>query len=87
MLAKVFDKGQVVIPAEIRRSFRIQPGDFLEVSVDGDRRCIELKKPDTSKSVSLAGSLSRYGKGRCWPSRQEMHECLKRGLACEAEPD
>ncbi|MGH2704605.1 MAG: AbrB/MazE/SpoVT family DNA-binding domain-containing protein [Actinomycetota bacterium] len=37
MSRKVDDLGRVVIPAEIRRSFGIKEGDYLDISVDEDR--------------------------------------------------
>ena len=40
----VSDKGQVVIPAEIRRRMGITPGSRVEVSVVGDRVQIVLAR-------------------------------------------
>lgn len=39
---KVDDLGRIVLPVETRRMFGIQPGDELEVSVDGG--CILLRR-------------------------------------------
>ena len=46
MLMKVFNKGQIVIPAEMRRALGIQVGDRLVVEIDQERHTIELHKPD-----------------------------------------
>ena len=83
MLAKVFNKGQVVIPVDIRRRFHIDVGDFLEVTLDEEEEAIQLRKPRTLKSEELAGSLSRYRKGKRFPSRKRMDEILKEGLNVE----
>ena len=42
MARKVDDLGRIVLPVEMRRTFGIQPGDELQINVDG--RCILLHK-------------------------------------------
>lgn len=37
MSRKVDDLGRVVIPAEMRKSFGIREGDYLDISVEDDR--------------------------------------------------
>lgn len=37
MARKVDDLGRVVVPAEMRRSFGIKEGDYLDISVEGER--------------------------------------------------
>jgi transcriptional pleiotropic regulator of transition state genes len=37
MARKVDDLGRVVVPAEMRKSFGIREGDYLDISVEGDR--------------------------------------------------
>jgi|WetSurSiteA1Bulk_404760.scaffolds.fasta_scaffold465684_1 AbrB family looped-hinge helix DNA binding protein len=52
-------KGQVVIPAELRRKYRLEPGTLLRVEDTGDGI---LLKPVTEQSVlNLEGILK--GKG------------------------
>jgi len=41
--AKVFERGQVIIPAEIRRQLGIEPGSELDFSVDGPVIRVEVK--------------------------------------------
>lgn len=43
MARKVDDLGRIVLPVEMRRMFGIQPGDELQIAVDG--ACILLHKP------------------------------------------
>ena len=42
MARKVDDLGRIVLPVEMRRMFGIQPGDELQIAVDGT--CILLHK-------------------------------------------
>ncbi len=48
------------------------------------REGIFLKKHSGNTSSKLAGSLRQYKKGRCFPSRREMHERLRHGLTGNA---
>jgi AbrB family looped-hinge helix DNA binding protein len=80
MLMKVFNKGQIVIPAEIRRAFGIRVGDRLEVEVDREHRAIALHKPEQRGSQSLAGALSAYAREKPFPTRREMEAALAKGL-------
>jgi len=81
---KVFNKGQVVIPAAIRKEFNIEIGDMLEVVVDRKEECIKLKRADEMKSKELAGSLSKYNRRKRFPSRAEMKKALAEGIARES---
>ncbi|VGO22867.1 hypothetical protein SCARR_04964 [Pontiella sulfatireligans] len=82
MLMKVFNKGQVVIPAQIRKDMDLQVGDMLDVSIDAKRSCIELKKTEL-KSAQLAGSLAAYATAKPFPSRRQMHEAFALGMSNE----
>ena len=82
MLMKVFNKGQVVIPAAIRKQLELHVGDMLDVNFDKERACIELKKVD-SKADQIAGSLSAFAKRKAFPSRNQMHAALAKGIANE----
>jgi len=81
MIMKVFNKGQVVIPAALRRALGIAIGDMLDVKVDKEHHALELRKVETFESEALAGSLSRYARRKKAPSRSDMHKALKRGLS------
>ena len=80
MLMKIHNKGQVVIPAEIRKQLEIDVGDVLEVEVLPDQGKIELRRPGQSKARSLAGSLKQYARGKRFPSDRQIAEALRRGL-------
>lgn len=84
MVMKVFNKGQVVIPAEMRRALGIEIGDVLDVRVDEARGTVELRKIDALDSEALAGSLSSYGAKKSFPSREKMADALEKGLRHEA---
>ena len=83
MLMKVFNKGQVVIPAGIRKDLGIRTGDRLEVTTDPAGKTVMLRKPKKRNSARLGGSLSRYAEGKPFPTRGELNDALKNGLANE----
>lgn len=80
MITKVHNKGQVVIPAQVRRQLGIDVGDYLEVEIKPEEGKIELRRPVQGRARSLAGSLSRYARGKKFPSHRRMAEELRRGL-------
>lgn len=81
MLMKVFNKGQVVIPAEVRQILGIQIGEMLEVQVNKQQQVLEIKKP-VYHAENLAGSLAEYST-KPFPSNSQMHEALANGLSHE----
>ncbi len=83
MLMKVFNKGQIVIPAEIRNELGIAVGDFLDVEIDKKEKSLKLHKPDKMQSSQLAGSLSRYKPGKKFPTEKEISTALAEGLSGE----
>jgi AbrB family looped-hinge helix DNA binding protein len=82
MQMKVFNKGQVVIPAAIRKRMELQVGDMLDVYLDKECTCIELKKAE-SHTRKIAGSLAIYSKGKDFPSRKQMHKAFAKGMSYE----
>lgn len=80
MLMKVHNKGQVVIPAEVRKQLGIDVGDVLEVEVMPDEGKIELRRPAQGKAQSLAGSLKQYARGKRFPSDGQIEAALRREL-------
>jgi AbrB family looped-hinge helix DNA binding protein len=80
MLMKVHNKGQVVLPAQVRRQLGIDVGDMLEVEVIPEEGKIELRRPAERKALALAGSLRGYARGKRFPSRREMSEALRREI-------
>jgi AbrB family looped-hinge helix DNA binding protein len=59
MEAYVTSKGQIVIPAELRRKFRIETGTRLEITDDGERIILRPISPEYVRS--LKGSLKGGG--------------------------
>lgn len=84
MLMKIFNKGQVVIPARIRKGLGIEPGDFVDVAIDLKMNKIELRPHRPPSSGSIAGSLSKYAHHKPFPSRRQMENELRKGLLRES---
>lgn len=81
MMMKVFAKGQVVIPSDIRRKLGIDVGDYLNVELDEQRGALVLRRARPYASRELAGSLAAYRRGKKFPSRKAMKDALAKGLA------
>ncbi len=62
MQMKVHNKGQVVLPAEIRAQLGIEIGDILEAEVVAEEGKIELRRTEKGIARNLAGSLERYAR-------------------------
>lgn len=56
----VSGKGQVVIPAELRRQLGIQPGSLVEVSAVQGKIEIELKHPAGSSTHESGFGMLKY---------------------------
>ena len=56
LTVRTLAKGQVVIPAPLRKQLAIEPGDLLEVSLSGDH--IELRPVPKDPIAAFSGSLS-----------------------------
>lgn len=83
MLMKVHAKGQVVIPAAMRKQLGIDVGDVLEAEVFEEEGRIELRRPQEGTARLLAGSLKDYARGKPFPSEADMAEALRRGLLAD----
>jgi AbrB family looped-hinge helix DNA binding protein len=84
MLMKVFNKGQVVIPSEIRKGLGIVAGDFVEVTLDLPHKRIELRPHKSNSVSSLAGSLAPYAHRKPFPGKQKMASILRESLIHES---
>jgi AbrB family looped-hinge helix DNA binding protein len=82
MLMKVFNKGQVVVPADVRRQMDLHAGDMVNVEFNPENQCVELRKAEAC-SGKLAGSLASYAAKRAFPSREEMHSAFAKGMSRE----
>jgi antitoxin PrlF len=67
--AKLSSKSQIVIPAEVRRQLGIQPGDTLNLAVEGERIVITKESP-----LAALERLRSLGRGM-W---REMEEEIER---------
>ena len=66
MLAKVFDKGQIVIPASLRKKYNIKIGDKVNIIVEKDGiKIIPLKKKLDAKE--LFGVFYKYVQNKPFP--------------------
>ncbi|HYR63625.1 MAG TPA: AbrB/MazE/SpoVT family DNA-binding domain-containing protein [Actinomycetota bacterium] len=59
MARKVDDLGRVVVPAEMRKSFGIREGDYLDISVEDDR-IILAKRQDACVFCRSSEDLKEY---------------------------
>lgn len=77
MLMKIFNKGQVVIPSAMRKDLGLEIGDMLDVDINKEKQCIELKPRHGLVAETLAGSLSKFNIA----SKREMRQALEDGLS------
>jgi len=73
--ATVSSKSQIVLPAEVRRSLGIRPGDRLTIEVEGEQ--IVLRKASASDLEELAqfrGALWHEYAGEISKARDEWDE-------------
>jgi AbrB family looped-hinge helix DNA binding protein len=81
MLMKVFNKGQVVIPSEIRKGLGIVPGDFVEVTFDLPNKKIEMRPHGANNASSIAGAFVKYARRKPFPAKQKMASLLRESLS------
>ena len=80
---KVFPKGQVIIPADLRRKYNINIGDRIEFITIQDGI---LLKPSRHKSnrgsiaEELFGILREYAEGRDFPNNDAVNEATEEGF-------
>ncbi len=60
MLAKVFNKGQVVIPARLRKKYKINIGDKVNIIEEDDGIKIVPVESYDNMAENLAGIFSNY---------------------------
>ena len=77
-ITSVTKKGQITIPAAVRRALRIQPKDRVEVHVEGDVATVK-RVPDIGE---LQGSIfvPEHLKGASWKEiEKKAHEAIGKG--------
>ena len=60
MLARILNKGQIVIPKEIRKQLGLMPGDIVEVKLIGEKITIQLLRKSQTEEMRgiVKGKLS-----------------------------
>ena len=71
IISTVTSKGQVTIPAEVRKSLGISQGDKLSFVIDDEGR-IELKVPTYPDVASLAGAAGTLDRPMNWDQVREI---------------
>jgi len=76
MLAKVFNKGQIVIPAALRKKFSIEIGERVNIIVEKDGiKITPAKKRVDAKE--LLGVFYKYAKKRPFPKEIEIEKATE----------
>jgi AbrB family looped-hinge helix DNA binding protein len=81
---KVFPKGQVIIPVDLRRKYNINIGDRIEfvTSQDGILLKPSKQKPsDRSLTDELFGVLNHYAQNKAFPGKEAISEITETGFA------
>ena len=58
--AKVTSKGQITIPNEIRRRLRLETGDRVEFTVEGDRAYLRAVPSVDDSFAAYVGALGAF---------------------------
>jgi antitoxin PrlF len=75
-IARVTSKGQITIPADVRRALKIDQGDDLAFEVTSDRS-VQLKVLKRRRLSDLYGALPAT---RPFPGKEEVREEVGRTL-------
>jgi len=76
MLAKVFNKGQVVIPAVLRKKFDIVVGESVNIVVEEDGiKIMPVKEKVDAKE--LFGIFHKYAEGKLFPTEEEIEKATE----------
>ena len=76
MLAKVFNKGQVVIPAALRKKFDIVIGERVNIVVEEDGiKIMPVKKKVDARE--LFGVFHKYATGKPFPTEAEIEKATE----------
>lgn len=71
IVSTLTSKGQVTIPAEVRRHLGLAQGDKLSFVI-ADDGSIELKSPKYPDVASLADAAGTLAETMSWPQMKEM---------------
>ena len=81
---KVFPKGQVIIPVDLRRKYNINIGDQIEFITFQDGILLKpskLKPGGQSLTDNLFGVLNDYAKNKELPGEEAINETTESGFA------
>ncbi len=78
MKMKIHNKGQVVIPSEIRKKFDLEVGDQMDVVVDDNG--VHLY-PVIDDSIQLEGVIKEEAEKYGFPDKREIEEASEKGFA------
>jgi AbrB family looped-hinge helix DNA binding protein len=81
---KVFPKGQVIIPVELRRKYNINIGDRIEFITFQDGILLKPSRQKTnyqSSTDELFGMLRRYAKKKSFPEENDVNEATESGFS------
>ena len=81
---KVFPKGQVIIPVELRRKFNINIGDRIEFITFQDGILLKPSRQKTnhrSSTDELYGMLCGFAKNKNFPEEDKVNEVTESGFA------
>jgi len=80
---KVFPKGQIVIPVALRKKYRIEIGDHVDVIPKADGILIKpMPQKEGKKSLtdSLFGMFGKYTKGKPKPKKADIYRATEVGF-------
>ncbi|MFQ6677374.1 MAG: AbrB/MazE/SpoVT family DNA-binding domain-containing protein [Fidelibacterota bacterium] len=77
MKMKIHNKGQVVLPAKIRKKYHLEIGDDVDVTYNDEG--IHLY-PVVEETIDLSGSLKEEYKKYGFPSEDEIKKATKEGF-------
>ncbi|MCH7762704.1 MAG: AbrB/MazE/SpoVT family DNA-binding domain-containing protein [Candidatus Marinimicrobia bacterium] len=78
MKMKIHNKGQVVLPAKIRKRYHLEIGDDVDVTYDDEGIHIY---PVVEESIDLQGSLREEYKKYGFPDETDIDEATKKGFS------
>jgi AbrB family looped-hinge helix DNA binding protein len=77
---KVFNKGQVVIPAGLRKKYNIDIGSFVEVMPeDKGIKIVPIKRGKLTDK--LFGAFAKYKEQKLEPTEKEIERITEEGFA------
>jgi len=77
---KIFPKGQVVIPVELRRKYNLEIGDYIEIETS-DEGILMKPSPKWSKNITLTkqlgGIFKKYAETRLAITEKDIQKATE----------